>query len=118
MEKKRWSKGIIIYATIGLLIGIWVTPIVSWSNFNPYWFIGPAFIILSISMFLMRNWVRITIITLSIFYILLHVFAMIQSHSSPSPFTYVLLSLLSPVLFFCIYSLVYLTRPKVKEMFR
>jgi Mn2+/Fe2+ NRAMP family transporter len=117
-EMKKHSVGIVIYATIGFFVGIWATYIVSWSNINPYWLIGPAFIILSVSIFVMRNWVRISIITLSIICILLHVFTIVQNHSSPDPFAYVLLSLLSPVLFFCMYSLVYLTRSKVKEQFK
>jgi hypothetical protein len=119
---KKGSIGILIYATIGFLIGIYSTYIVSSSNFSPYWFIGPAFVILSLGMFIMRNWVRIAIITLSIFYILLNIFnitePMFKYHSSIDPFTYTFLCLLSPVFFFCIYSLIYLTHPKVKEQFK
>lgn len=121
MEEKR-SIGVIIYSVIGFLIGIYSTYIVSSSNFSPYWFIGPAFTILSVSTFIMRKWVRIAIIALSIFYILLNIFdiiePMIKYHSSMDPFTYVFLYLLFPVLFLSVYSLFYLTRPKVKKQFK
>ena len=120
---KKRSIDVIIYATIGLLIGAYSTYIVSTgSNFSLYWFIGPAFIILSGSIFIIKSWVRIAIIALSIFYILLNIFDIIEPmfkyHTSIDVFTIVFLFTLSPVLFLCIYSLVYLTRPRVKERFK
>ena len=119
---KKISVGMILYSVVGFLIGIYSIYIVSSSNFSPYWFIGPAFIILSVSIFIKRSWVRIAIITLSVLYILLYIFDIIEPiikyHSSVGSFTCVFLFLLSPVLLFSIYSLVYLTRPKVKERFK
>ena len=127
MEKKRLIS-LRSYSIIGLLIGVYAfytayRHTISVRGAEPafYWTIGFTYILFSLGAFTLINWVRIAIITVS--YIVSSVFIITSLFLfllRPNNWQWGLIFfvLLFPVFILSIYSLIYLTRPKVKEQFK
>jgi len=133
---KRPSLGLIIFSSLGILLGLCLAYL-GRSSFNAirssYWrptstthisdwwwwvpFLGLIYIASNIAILFLYNWARKTILVISSLYIGLN----ITSFTLGFPYTgqaCIGLFILSPLFLYSIIAVIYLTRPKVKEQFR
>ena len=117
MDKKR-SIGVTIFSFLGFIVAMFMIGIFS----NPpaifAYFIAAVIILLSVGLFLLWNWVRITFIILSWLFICLYVWGIACIFIFPGPQGGLELGITLPILLFGIISFIFFNRPKVKEQFK
>jgi len=125
MDKKR-SVGIGLYSLLGLCVGVHAlyTAYNEVSNLREaFSVIGPAYIILSPGIFMLINWVRITLVVVSsivtsLFIVIPVLLFLLEPQGQTWVWVALYLTRFFPVFLLSIYSLIYLTRPKVKQQFK
>ena len=129
MMKKKRSIGIILYSLLGLIIGLYgfygaFKYGLSWRDGTAAagnWVTGFAFILFSLGVFTLINWVRIVIVVISsIVSSLFIAAASLLFLLRPDNWAWGIIgiSVFFPVFLLSIYSWIYFTRPKVKEQFK
>ncbi len=114
MSKRTLGAKVVLL--FGVLAGLWTISAGIDSKDRLFVIIGCVTIVLGVGISMRQKWARISMLIFSAFTMCLNLFWFWLV--SDDTFMLIAVGLLLPVTGFCIYSSIFLTRPKVRELFR
>ena len=114
MRKKQ--TGVLLLVIIGAFVAIFIIWIGVMSFNFLFLLAGASTLILSLFIFFLKNWARITAIVLSVAMLMINILLMVAARYV-DPFFGISLVFFSPLTLISIICFVYLTRPRVKAFF-